>query len=775
MSRNKKSKFKQAGPKRAASPSSFQDVLSNIESTILNFFEKNEGLSYRPQDIHDVFQLEDRKLKYLYTEIINDLFDSGKLSKQKDGSFYMPKDTSTEFTYTGRLEHVNRQHGFVVVEGEEEDIFVDAKNFRSAIDGDTVAVQLVTSRNRRSSTPSKSAKRKEGRIIEVLHRAHPQLVGTVDMWAKHAMVEPDNKRIYDPIFVGAADLNGAQDGDKVIVKVTQWSTGSRASEGEIISVLGQAGDNNTEMHAILAEFQLPYEFPEEVQKESEAISEKLTAKDLKGRRDFRGITTFTIDPADAKDFDDAISFVQLANGNYEVGVHIADVSHYVRPGTEIEKEAVKRATSVYLVDRTVPMLPEKLSNNLCSLRPHEDRLAFSAVFELTPRGRLVAQWFGRTVIYSKRRFAYEEAQEVIETGLGDYAHELQELNRIAKIMRTARFKKGAINFETPEVKFKLDENGKPLGVYQKERKDAHKLIEEYMLLANRQVAEYVYGLTKGKNKNTMVYRVHEAPDPEKLRSFSTFVKRLGYDLKIEGESKIADSMNQMLSTAEGKPEQNLLEQLAVRTMAKARYTTEDLGHFGLAFRRYSHFTSPIRRYPDVMAHRLLQHYLDGGASVDQEEYEAYCKHSSDRERLATEAERASIKYKQAEYMSYQEKEREYEGIISGVTEFGIFVEIAETASEGLVRMADLNDDFYELDKENYRLVGTKTKKIYTFGDVVKVKVKDINLARRSIDLMLADSVKVIHQQRPKSTNEIRRAEKRKTSPAPSTGRRRRKR
>lgn len=761
MSKYKKNRSKQPQTKKGSNHSDFQNVLKNFESEILNFYEKNQGLYYRPQDIHDVFDLSDKKIKYLFTEIIHDLFDQGLLIKNTDGSFAAIKTESNEPSFTGKLEHVSKQHGFVVVEGEEEDIFVDARNFRSAIDGDIVTVQLVSSRNRRDDRQSKAGKRREGRVTTIVTRAHPQLVGTVELWTKHAMIEPDNRRIYDPVYVPAHLLNGATNHDKVVVKINQWSNGSKSAEGEIVEILGQAGENNAEMHAILAEFKLPYRFPEEVEKESEAIKETLTKEDFKGRRDFRGITTFTIDPADAKDFDDAISFQTLANGNYEIGVHIADVSHYVKPGTELEKEAVRRATSVYLVDRTVPMLPEKLSNNLCSLKPHEDRLAFSAVFEVTPRGKVVSQWFGRTIIYSNRRFSYEEAQEIIETKIGDYAEELIELNRIAKIMRTTRFKKGAINFETAEIKFKLDENGKPLGVVQKIRKDAHKLIEEYMLLANRQVAEFVYGLTKGKNKNTMVYRVHESPDPEKLRTFSAFVKRLGYDLKLEGEKHIADSMNKMLGTAEGKPEQNLLEQLAVRTMAKARYTTEDLGHFGLAFRRYSHFTSPIRRYPDVMAHRLLQHYLDGGQSVDKEEYESYCKHSSERERLATEAERASIKYKQAEYMSYQEKDLEYQGIISGVTEFGIFVEISETASEGLIRMTDLNDDYYELDKENYRLVGQRTKKFYTFGDIIKVKVKEVNLGRRSIDLIPADFEKQISN-RPKTVHKIKGTEKKDT-------------
>ena len=546
-----------------------------------------------------------------------------------------------------------------------------------------------------------------------------------------------HRKIYDPIHIPLENVKNANDGDKVIVKIEQWPSRTRKAEGRIIEVLGKAGENNAEMHAILAQFGLPIHFPAAVEREAQAIPDAIPEEEIKKRRDMREVATFTIDPVDAKDFDDALSLQYLDNGNVEIGIHIADVSYYVRPDTELEKEAFRRATSVYLVDRTVPMLPEKLSNGLCSLRPNEDRLAFSAVFEMTQKGKVVDEWFGRTVIHSDRRFSYEEAQEVLETGAGDYPEALALLNNLAKILRKERFRKGAINFETVEVRFRLDENGKPLGIYQKERKDSNKLIEEFMLLANRRVAEYVYSLSKGKNKNTMVYRVHEAPDTEKLQTFATFAAKLGYKITTDDEKEIARSMNSMLEEVEGKPEQNLIESLAVRTMAKARYSTEDLGHFGLAFRRYSHFTSPIRRYPDVMAHRLLQHYLDGGASVSKEGYDEACKHSSERERMAAEAERASIKYKQVEYMGTMDPDREFDGIITGVTDFGIFVEITETASEGLIRMNDLGDDYYELDKENYRLIGQKTKKIYTFGDRVQVRVKDTNLARRSMDLYLA--------------------------------------
>ncbi len=597
-------------------------------------------------------------------------------------------------------------------------------------------------------------------MLEVIDRGQPDVVGVIEIWPKYALVEPDNRKLYDPIHIQLEDLNGATDNDKVIVHIEQWPSRTRKAEGKVVTILGKAGENDAEMHAILAEFGLPIEFPKQVEKEAEAIPEKIPQKEIEKRRDMRQTATFTIDPADAKDFDDALSVQYLDNGNVEVGIHIADVSYYVQPDTELEKEAYRRATSVYLVDRTVPMLPEKLSNGLCSLRPNEDRLAFSAVFEMTTRGKLVGEWFGRTVIHSDRRFSYEQAQEVIETGAGDYPEILTMLNDMAKILRKERFKKGAINFETVEVKFRLDENGKPLGIYQKERKDSNKLIEEFMLLANRRVAEYVYGLSKGKNKNTMVYRVHEAPDAERLQSFATFVSKLGYKVVVDDEKEIAKSMNHMLEEVEGKPEQNLIESLAVRTMSKARYTTDDFGHFGLAFRRYSHFTSPIRRYPDVMAHRLLQHYIDGGKSPAEAPYEEACKHSSERERMAAEAERASIKYKQVEYMSTMDQDETFDGIITGVTDFGIFVEITATASEGLIRMADLSGDYYELDKENYRLIGQRSKKIYTFGDSVKVKVKDTNLARRSMDLLLADS--------PDASSRSRRNEASKSSSSRSS-------
>ncbi len=725
--------------KEVHAPHNIVSYIDNLKADIAAFFDLNSEHSFRPFDVHEHFGVQDKKVRTLFNDILHELEEAGRIKFNNNGTYSAAPLKKESHGLTGRVDRVNKSFAFIVIEGREDDIYVDAELLNGAWDGDIVKIQPLTKNTRggRSSRGDSGKNRTEGRVVEIVERAGKEIVGIIEINRGYAVVQPDNKKLFDPIFIESEETKEAENGDKVIVKVIQWPTRRSQAEGEIVTVLGKAGNNDVEMHAILAEFGLPYQFPEIVEEEANKIPDKIAKKDIAKRKDIRDVLTFTIDPVDAKDFDDALSLRNLEEGNVEIGVHIADVSHYVLPGTELDKEAFRRATSVYLVDRTVPMLPEKLSNNLCSLRPNEDRLAFSAIFEISPKGKILKEWFGRTVIHSDRRYSYEEAQQILDAGEGDFVAELKTMNALAKIFRKERFKNGAINFETPEVRFRLDENGKPLGIYQKERHDTNKLIEEFMLLANKRVAEYVYTLSKDEVKNTMVYRIHEAPDPDRLKTFATFVAKLGHKLEVEEENKIAKSMNKMLLDVEGKPEQNLIESLAVRTMAKARYSVEDLGHFGLAFKRYSHFTSPIRRYPDVMAHRLLQHYLDGGKSVDKEAYEAASKHSSDRERLAAEAERASIKYKQVEYMSMMDHDKEFDGIITGVTEFGIFVEITETASEGLIRMTDLGDDYYELEKENYRIVGQRTKKIYTFGDQVKVKVKDTNLARRSMDLYLA--------------------------------------
>ena len=715
-------------------PSHDRTALHNeLKTDTIQLFETHPKVFFRPQDIQDQLGIVDKNLRPILHDILLELTEEGVVEKASDGSYkhhaIRPEPSGRPAGLVGRVDHVNRKFAYVLLDEGGEDVWVETEDLRGAWDGDTVRVRLVSGRR---------ARRAEGVVEEVLSRARTELVGTLRIERQYAELDPDHRKLYEPVQIPLDQIGEAQAGDKVIVAIRQWSTRMRKATGVVIERLGPAGENETEMHAILAEFGLPYRFPEEVEQEAEAISETISDEEVTRRRDLRTTPTFTIDPLDAKDFDDALSVRFLGEDLLEVGIHIADVSHYVRPNTELEKEAYRRATSVYLVDRTVPMLPEKLSNNLCSLRPKEDKLAFSAIFELTSKGTIVKEWFGRTVIHSDRRFTYEEAQEVLDTQAGDYVQELQQLNQLAHTLRKDRFDHGAINFETTEVRFRLDAQGRPLGIYKKERKDAHKLVEEFMLLANKRVAEYVVRASKGPVPNAMVYRVHESPDTERLSTFSAFVQKLGFSLQLDDDKQIAKSMNRMLAQVEGKPEQSLIEQLAVRTMAKARYTTEDLGHFGLAFRRYSHFTSPIRRYPDVLAHRILQQVLEGKTVGGLEALEQACKHSSERERLAAEAERASIKYKQIEYMSTMDDEQVFDGIITGVTDFGIFVEISETASEGLVRMSDLDDDYYELDKENYRLVGERTQRIYAFGDVVRVKVKETNLARRSMDLVLVD-------------------------------------
>jgi ribonuclease R len=537
------------------------------------------------------------------------------------------------------------------------------------------------------------------------------------------------------IFIPLSDLNGAKDNEKAIAHISEWPEGAKNPIGKIIHVLGKQGDNNAEMNAILADFGFPLAFPKDVEAAAEAIAETIPAAEIAKRRDFRKALTFTIDPFDAKDFDDAISFQKLPNGNYEIGVHIADVSHYVLPDSALDIEAYDRGTSVYLVDRVIPMLPERLSNGLCSLRPNEDKLCFSAVFELDEKAIIHSEWFGRTVIHSDKRFAYEEAQEIIEGKQSDFSEEILKLNELAYILRERKFKAGAISFESAEVKFKLDEQGKPIGVYVKERKDAHKLIEDFMLLANRKVAEFVAKKGQGKHKYTFVYRAHDSPKEEALLNFAQFASKFGYKINTQSDKTIAFSLNALLVDVEGKGEQNVLTQLAIRSMAKAIYTTKKSSHYGLAFEYYTHFTSPIRRYPDVMVHRLLAHYLEEGSTANAEHYEKLCVHSSQMEKRAADAERASVKYKQAEYLQ-DNVGKEFEGIISGVTEWGMYVELVENKCEGMIRLCNINDDFYVLDEKNYCIIGQRKKRKYQLGDKVTIKVKKVDLSKRQIDFSL---------------------------------------
>ncbi len=702
-----------------------EKFINNLQQEIIEYLELNDDRSFSVNQLHKAFAIRDRKTKEIYSDVVARLVREGRLIKQADGNVRVDTDS---FMVEGRVDHVNARFAFIVRDDAEKDIWVSTQDLYDAKDGDRVRVQARKSSNKKQDRP-------EGEVVEILERRSAELVGVLQVTPGYSFLIPDSKKIYEDIYVNRYETMGANHLDKVIVEVLRWATPGKKAEGRVVKVLGKAGENETEMHSILAEYGLPYEFPEAVEDAADAISVTIPKDEIKKRKDLRKVLTFTIDPIDAKDFDDAISYQVLKNGNTEIGVHIADVSYYVKPGSILDQEAYKRATSVYLVDRVVPMLPEKLSNGLCSLRPNEDKLTFSAIFEFNEKGAVVNEWFGRTVIHSDRRFAYEQAQELIEhTGevTDSYEPIIKHLNQFAHILREARFKTGSVNFETAEVRFELDADGKPIAVHPRIRKDAHKLIEEYMLLANKKVATFVHEMRQTDPRNTMVYRVHEAPDPEKLRVFSTFAKKFGYQVTTEPK-QVSHSFNSLMEAIEGKGEEHVLQSLAVRTMSKARYSTDAVGHFGLAFPFYSHFTSPIRRYPDVMTHRLLQHYLDGGESPQRAPLEIQCKHSSDREKLAAEAERASIKYKQVEYMSLHEPQV-FDGIITGVTEFGLFVEIGDTSCEGLVRMVDLNDDFYDLDKENYRIVGKSNGRVFTFGDKVKVKVRSTNLAKRTIDL-----------------------------------------
>lgn len=698
--------------------------IKGIKDQVRGVFAHNIGERFSYRQLIKTLGLRDKKSKEALKDILFSMESKGQLNKAPDGRFISAVEPDV---IQGRVDHVNSRFAYIISPQSEDDIWVKTDDLKFAVDGDTVEVQITR--------PANNGFRPEGKVTRVVSRSREEFVGRIEISPKFSFVVPDNKNIHFDIFVFPEKIHKAKHNDKVMVKITRWHDArNRSPMGEVTEVLGPAGENEAEIHSIMAEFGLPFRFPENIEQAADEIPDKISEKDLEKRRDFRSVTTFTVDPEDAKDFDDALSIEHLDNGDLEIGIHIADVSHYVTPNSILEKEALTRATSVYLVDRTIPMLPEKLSNGLCSLRPEEDKLTFSAVFVMDRTGKIKKKWFGRTVIHSNRRFSYEEAQERIESGTGDFAEELQLLNEISKILRDKRFKHGAVNFETTEVKFKLDEKGKPLAVVPKVRKDAHKMIEDFMLLANREVATYIYKWGKGEDGTyTFVYRIHDAPDPEKLDSFSKFAARFGHKMSIDKD--VSGSLNRLMDEIVGKPEQNVLEQLAIRSMAKAKYTTDPKGHFGLAFDHYTHFTSPIRRYPDVMVHRLLWHYLEGGKPVEQEPEEQKCAHSSEREKNAADAERASIKYKQVEFMATMLGET-FEGLVSGVTEWGIYVEIVETKCEGMVRLADLDDDFYEFDERNFRVIGRNNKRIITLGDKLQVQVLKTDIDRRTIDLDL---------------------------------------
>ena len=629
----------------------------------------------------------------------------------------------------------SRKTGYFICDELEHDVFIPFQNLNHALDKDKVKVYVY---NRRSS------RKPEAEVLEILERDKTEFVGVIDIQKNFAFVTTANNKMYTDIFIPKDKIGEAENGDVVLVTMEDWPKKADSPFGSVIKVLGKPGEHNTEIHAILAEYGLPYDFPIEVEEYAKKIDTSITKEEIDKRRDMRKTLTFTIDPKDAKDFDDALSFEVLENGNYEIGIHIADVSHYLKEGTILDDEAYNRATSVYLVDRVVPMLPEVLSNFACSLRPHEEKYTFSAVFQLNNKAEIVDSWFGRTVTYSDQRFAYEEAQSIIESksdiipaeiSLTGEAYQVPKpivdatlkLDELAKILRKKRMQAGAISFDKVEVKFNLNEEAEPVGVFFKVSKDANHLIEEFMLLANRKVAEFI-----GKQKKTFVYRIHDEPNEDKLFNLQALISKFGYKLDLRDKKDISKSLNQLMQDVNGKKEQNLIDTLAIRTMSKAKYSTDNIGHYGLAFDYYSHFTSPIRRYPDVMVHRLLQFYLDGGKSASAEEYEEKCEHSSNMEYLATQAERDSIKYMQVKYMQ-DHKDEEFLGVVSGVTEWGIYVEIIENKCEGMCRIREIKDDYYTFDDKQYALVGEVSKNIIQLGDEVYVKVKNADLVKKQLD------------------------------------------
>ncbi|TJZ61371.1 ribonuclease R [Sphingobacterium olei] len=699
----------------------YKEVLTRM---IVDTFEKSANQKLNYKQVASKLNISDSDSKVAIAEILNDASKSGLFVQPERGKFKLKQ---LNVYVTGKVDMTADGSAYIVPDDElENDIFVAPRKLRQALHNDIVKVHVYE---------RGKGKKREGEVVEIIQRAKSDFTGTIDISQSYAFFLADDRKMNHDIFIPLDNLNGAQDGEKVVVSIIEWPKNAKNPIGKVKDILGKKGENNTEMNAILADFGFPLNFPKEVEEAANSIVGEITKEEIAKRRNFRDILTFTIDPADAKDFDDAISFQTLENGNYEIGVHIADVSHYVMPDSALDREAFERATSVYLVDRVIPMLPERLSNDLCSLRPNEDKLCFSAVFEIDEKANVLDQWFGRTIIHSDRRFSYEEAQEILENKEGQFAPELLKLNELAYILRERKFKNGAISFESEEVKFQLDENGKPLGVYTKIRKDAHKLIEDFMLLANRKVAEYIGKQGRGKNKLAFVYRFHDVPKPDTLANFSQFALRFGHKLNIKSDKETAKSLNALMTKIEGSKEQNLLTSLAVRSMAKAIYTTKNTSHYGLAFDYYTHFTSPIRRYPDVMVHRLLQFYLDGGGKVNVEHYEKMAEHSSQMEKKAAEAERASIKYKQAEFLQDQIGV-EYKGLVSGVTEWGMYVEIAENKCEGMVRLRDITDDFYTLDEKNYAIIGQRKKQVYQLGDEVQIKVKKVDLEKRQIDFIL---------------------------------------
>ena len=695
--------------------------LANI---LMDFFHTKQeeviSLKYLFAELH----LTTHPLKMLCMDILADMLADDYIT-EVDKNKYKLNNHGIEMT--GTFQRKSNGKNSFIPEGGGEPIFIAERNSAHAMNNDKVKIAFFAKRKHHDA---------EGEVIEILERANDTFVGTLEVEKSYAFLVTENRTLANDIFIPKDKLKGGKTGDKAVVKVIEWPDKAKNPIGQVIDILGKAGDNTTEMHAILAEFGLPYVYPQAVEKAADKIPAEITAEEIARREDFRKVTTFTIDPKDAKDFDDALSIRKLKDNLWEVGVHIADVTHYVKEGSIIDKEAEKRATSVYLVDRTIPMLPERLCNFLCSLRPHEEKLAFSVIFDITEKGDVKNSRVVHTVIYSDRRFTYEEAQQIIETKNGDFKDEVLMLDTIAKALREKRFAAGAINFDRYEVKFEIDEKGKPVSVYFKESKDANKLVEEFMLLANRTVAEQIGRVPKGKKAKVLPYRIHDLPDPEKLDNLNQFIERFGYKLRTSGtKTDISKSINHLLDDIQGKKEENLIETVSIRAMQKARYSTHNIGHYGLAFDYYTHFTSPIRRFPDMMVHRLVTKYLDGGRSVSESKYEDLCDHSSNMEQIAANAERASIKYKQVEFMS-ERVGQTYDGVISGVTEWGLYVELNENKCEGMIPMRDLDDDYYEFDEKNYCLRGRRKNHTYSLGDAITVKVARANLEKKQLDFAL---------------------------------------